>query len=162
METPPRFCITLTDIVAGRCRIFRMDTTVELRDKDEFPDEGVLQAVFGKGYPAYLALLEILREHEIDHEWRYYNDGKAWLCKATRKKKTIVWMSARRGFIMATIYFPAAHIEGIYGLDMAQVTKDRIRETKNTGKSKGCTFEVKSKAVLKDFTAVLRYKLAIA
>jgi hypothetical protein len=71
-------------------------------------------------------------------------------------------MSARRGFIAATLYFPAAHIEGLYGLDIAEESKARIRETKNTGKSKACTFEVRSKAVLRDFTAVLRYKLAIA
>lgn len=84
-----------------------MDATIELRDKDEFPDEAVLKAVLGRGYAAYLALIELLLEQGISHEWRYYNDGKAWLCKTTRKKKTIVWMSARRGFIAATIYFPA-------------------------------------------------------
>jgi hypothetical protein len=139
-----------------------MDETIELRDQGVFPDEGVLRAVIGRGYPAYLALMGILREHEIGQEWRYYNDGKAWLCKAARKKKTIVWMSAHRGFIAATIYVPAAHIEGIYGLDIAEETRDRIRETKNTGKSKGCTFELRGKAALKDFTTVLRYKLAIA
>lgn len=138
-----------------------MDTTIELRDRDEFPDEAVLEAVLGRGYPAYMATLDLLREHEISHEWRYYNDGKAWLCKTTRKKKTIVWMSARRGFIAATIYFPACHIEGLYGLDIAEETKARIKATPNTGKSKGCTFEIRSKAVLVDFAVVLRYKLAI-
>jgi hypothetical protein len=138
-----------------------MDETIEFRDRDAYPDEEALKAVLGRGYPAYLALLDILGEHEIFHEWRYYNDGKAWLCKAARKTKTIVWMSARRGFIAATIYFPAARIDGLYGLDISEEAKARFRETKNTGKSKGAAFEVRSKAVLKDFTVVLRYKLAI-
>jgi hypothetical protein len=138
-----------------------MDPTVELRDKDVFPDEDALKAVLGRGYPAFLALLDILREHEISHEWRYYNDGKAWLCKATRKTKTIVWMSARRGFIKATIYIPAALIEGLYGLDIAEETKARLRETMNTGTSKGATFDLRGKAVLKDFEKVMEYKLAI-
>jgi hypothetical protein len=138
-----------------------MDTTVELRDKDIFPDEDRLKAVLGRGYPAFLALLDALRERGIDHEWRYYNDGKAWLCKAARKAKTAVWMSARKGFIKATIYIPGPHIEGLYGLDLSEETKARLRGTENTGKSKGATFEVRGKAVLKDFERVLEYKLAI-
>jgi len=138
-----------------------MDATIEFRDKDVFPDDDALKAVLGRGYPAFLALLDILREHEISHEWRYYNDGKAWLCKTTRKTKTVAWMSARRGFIAATFYIPERHIDGLYGLDISEETKARIRETKNTGKSKGVTFEVRSKAVLKDFEKVLLYKLAI-
>lgn len=138
-----------------------MDATVQLRDPNILPNDKVLQALFGRGYPAFLTLLDILREHEISHEWRYYTDGKAWLCKATRKKKTIVWMSARRGCIAATIYVPVAHIEGLYDLDISEETKARIRETKNTGKSKGATFEARNKATLKDFTAVLEYKLSL-
>jgi hypothetical protein len=139
-----------------------MDRTIELRDKDAFPDEDALAAVLGKGYPAYRALLEILDDHGISHEWIYYKDVKAWLCKAARKKKTVIWMAACRGYLRATFYVPAAHIEGLYGLDLAEETKTRIRETENTGKSKGATFELRSKAVLKDLKEVMLYKLAIS
>jgi hypothetical protein len=54
-----------------------MDATIELRDEGIFPDDEVLKEVLSRGYPAYLGLLEILREHEISCEWRYYKDGKA-------------------------------------------------------------------------------------
>jgi hypothetical protein len=138
-----------------------MDTTIELRDPELFPDETVLKALFGRGYPAYLALLDLIGEHEISHEWIYYRDVRAWLCKASRKKKTIIWMCACRGFLRATFYIPAAHIEGLYGLDISEETKERMRGTKDTGKSKGATFELRSKAVLKDVKAVMKYKLAL-
>jgi hypothetical protein len=141
--------------------ILGMDETIELRDPDARPDEAALKIVLGRGYPAYLALLDLLAEYEISPEWRYYNDGKAWLCKAARKAKTIAWISARRGFITATFYIPAARIDGLYGLDVSDETKERIRATKNTGKSKGATFDVRGKAVLKDLETVMKYKLAI-
>jgi hypothetical protein len=138
-----------------------MDTTVELRDPEVFPDEGVLKAIFGRGYPAYRALLDLLDASGISHEWIYYRDVRAWLCRASRKKKTIIWMSACRGFLRATFYIPAAHIEGLYGLDISEETKERLRGTKDTGKSKGATFELRSKAVLKDLEAVMMYKMAL-
>ncbi len=138
-----------------------MDNTIELKDPSVFPDDELLKATFGRGYPAYLALLDLLGKHEITHEWIYYRDVRAWLCKASRKKKTIIWMGACRGFIRATFYIPAAHIEGLFGLDISEEAKARIRETKNTGKSKGATFEVRSKAVLKDLETVMNYKMAI-
>jgi len=138
-----------------------MDDTIVLRDPGVFPDEEVLKAAFGRGYPAYLALLDLLDKHEISHEWIYYRDVRAWLCKASRKKKTIIWMSACRGCLTAALYIPAAHIEGLYGLDISEEAKARIRETKNTGKSKSATFELRSKAVLKDLEAVMLYKMAI-
>jgi hypothetical protein len=138
-----------------------MDETIEFRDPEDRPDEARLKAVLGKGYPAYLALLDLLAEYDISPEWRYYNDGKAWLCKTTRKAKTIAWMSARRGYVTATFYIPAAHIDGLYGLEVSEETKERMRATKNTGKSKGATFEVRGKAVLKDLETVMKYKMAI-
>lgn len=32
-------------------------------------------------------------------EWRYYKDGKSWLCKITQKNKTIVWISLWEPFL---------------------------------------------------------------
>jgi hypothetical protein len=138
-----------------------MDATIELRDSEVFPDETLLKGIFGRGYPAYAALLELLDASGISREWIYYRDVRAWLCKASLKKKTIIWMCACRGFLRATFYIPAAHIEGLYGLDISDEAKARVRGTENTGKSKGVAFEVRSKAVLRDLEAVMRYKLAL-
>lgn len=138
-----------------------MDVVLELRDKDVVPDAKLLSELFGRGYPAYEALLALLDENDISYEWIYYGDVKAWLCKASKRKKTIVWMSACKGFIRATIYFPQAHIEALYGLELSEETMEKLRDQKNTGKSKGCVFEMRNKAALKDFSKVLQLKLAL-
>ena len=95
----------------------------------------------------------------MNSEWRYYNDGKAWLCKVQYKKRTIVWMSAWKGYMQATIYFSEKYINKIYGLDISEEAKEKIKSTKNTGKSKPCIFEIRSKAVLNDFSQLMQFKL---
>ena len=131
---------------------------IELTDPDIFPDDEVLKKVLGRSFGAYEALLELYAQNGMTTELRYYNDGKAWLCKVQLKKRTIVWMSAWKGFMKAVIYFPERYLDDIYGLDISDETKDRFRNTKNVGKSKPCMFEIKNREILKDFTRVMQFK----
>jgi hypothetical protein len=79
---------------------------IELGDESIYPDEQVLEGVLGDSYTAYCELLKLFDANQMEYDWRYYHDGKAWLCKVQKKKKTIVWMSAWKGYMQATIYFP--------------------------------------------------------
>jgi hypothetical protein len=133
--------------------------TIELSDPDIFPDESLLKNILGESYDRYLELLDCFVANEMNHEWRYYRDGKAWLCKVQKKKRTIIWMSAWRGFMKATVYIPEKAIEGIYKLAISEDTKQRIRETKNVGKSKPCIFEVKSKKAINELSQIIKYKI---
>ena len=133
--------------------------TIELRDETVYPDEKRLKSILGKSYNAYRALLKLFDDKEMDYKWRYYRDGKAWLCKVQRKKRTIVWMSAWKGYMQATIYFPEKYINGIYILDISEKMKAKIRKTKNVGKSKPCIFEIRDKDILQDFECVMQYKI---
>ncbi|MFH1014205.1 MAG: DUF3788 family protein [Thermoplasmatota archaeon] len=138
-----------------------MDTinNIELKDENIYPDESVLSAILDKSYESYQQLLELFKKYELKYEWRYYRDGKVWLCKVQKKKKTIVWMSAWKGFMQATIYFPFGLLESIVSLDIKKELKEKITNTKNVGKSKPCIFEVRSKEVLIDFEKVMKFKI---
>jgi len=133
--------------------------TIELRDADLYPSDDILIKVLGKSYDVYSSLLELFTTNNMIYEWRYYKDGKAWLCKVQYKKRTILWMSAWKGFIKATIYFPDKYVEDIYGLDLSQKTIEHIKNTNSIGKSKPCIFEIKSLSILKDFSKVMQFKL---
>jgi hypothetical protein len=132
---------------------------LELRDESVYPDETVLKKVLGRSFAAYQNLLKLFAAHEVSHEWRYYQDGKAWLCKVQKKKKTITWMSAQTGFIKAGIYVPERYLDNLLKLDIDEETKERIKSTKNVGKSRPCIFDVKTKATLKDLETVMMYKI---
>lgn len=132
---------------------------LELTDPDVYPDEDVLRKVLGPAYGAYESLLGLFGKNGMTHEWRFYFDGKAWLCKVQRKKRTIVWMSAWSGFMKATIYFPGKYIDDVYGLDLGKATIKKIRETPNTGTSKPCVFDFRDESTLDDFGTVMQFKL---
>ena len=132
---------------------------IELTDENIFPDESVLKKVLGKSYDAFLDLLKLYDNNELVYEWRYYKDGKAWLCKVQKKTRTIVWMSAWKGYMQATVYIPEKYIEDVYKLRISNESKNRIRKTKNVGKSKPCTFEIRNKKALKDLEEVMKFKI---
>ena len=138
-----------------------MDTinNIELKDEDIFPDEKILLNVLGKSYEAYTTLIELYDKNEMKHEWRYYRDGKAWLCKVQKKKKTIVWMSAWTGYLKAAIYIPIRLLDNVYALKISEDIKKKIESTKAIGKSKPCIFEVKDEKILADFEKVMQYKI---
>ena len=133
---------------------------IELCDETVYPDEEVLSALFGDGYPAYQELLKLYDANQMEYTWRFYHDGKAWLCKVQKKKRTIVWMSAWRGFIKATIYVPEKYIDAIYRLEISEARKQKIRDTKNTGTSKPCIFEIRKVDTLEEFNQVMQFKIA--
>ena len=78
-----------------------------LKDPEQTPTPRVLEAEFGNLYPLYTELVDTLESDDfgLGLEWHYYKDGKSWLCKITRKKKTVVWMSAWRDYLHLGFYF---------------------------------------------------------
>lgn len=132
---------------------------VELRDENIYPDDKVLNDVLGPSYSSYLKLIELFNNNEMTYEWRFYRDGKAWLCKVQKKKRTIVWMSAWKGFMKATIYFPLRLLDDVLSLDIDDNFKQHIGDTKNIGKSKPCTFDIKDDAPLLDFEKMMNFKI---
>ena len=134
---------------------------IELTDENIYPDDNVLKKVLGRSYAAYTSLLDWFAGNDLVHEWRYYKDGKAWLCKVQKKKKTIVWMSAWKGYMQAGVYVPERVLADIFKLDLSEEAKKKIRETKNVGKSRPCIFEVKNKKVINDLAKVMTFKMQL-
>ena len=119
----------------------------------------MLIATLGETYGAYQDLLSLFDRNDLNYEWRYYKDGKAWLCKVQKKKKTIVWMSAWKVYVQAAIYFPVRLLDEVLALDIHDDLKRKISETKNVGKSKPFIFEIRDKSLLSDFEKVMLFKI---
>lgn len=132
---------------------------IALTDPTVIPDDTVLARVLGDSLAAYRRLLALFDENGLTHEWRYYRDGKAWLCKVKHKARTIVWMSAWDGYVQATVYIPEKHIDGLFALDLPEDEKARLRGAAHVGKSTPCSFDIKTDDVLPTFEKVMRYKM---
>jgi hypothetical protein len=134
-----------------------------LNDQTEYPSDEVLTRCLGKAKPAWDAFAAGIPERlpEASLEWRYYNDGKAWLCKLVRGKKTVCWISVWDKFFKTAFYFTQKSDKDIAALPIPAELKDRYREHAAIGKLKPLVIEVKTRKALDPVFVVVKYKAAL-
>lgn len=141
-----------------------MESQMQLRDPEIFPSEMELKRVLGE--PVYSVLASFLetitgREYGIEIEWRYYNDGKAWLAKVVHKNKTILWLSVWDGYFKTSFYFTEKHQEAIAALDISEEKKDEFAAMKPIGKLIPMTLNVSEQEQLDELLTVVRFKKSL-
>jgi hypothetical protein len=96
----------------------------------------------GEANNAYVRFLGELASHEIQLEWRYYTDGKAWLAKGlhkrigvrgNQKEVTVFWLSIWGGFFKVTIYIPEKARADAFNLPLDDEVKQMIADSKQMG-----------------------------
>lgn len=132
---------------------------VILNDPNVYPDEDILKCELGENYEHYLSMLKIFDTYGLTYTWRYYNDGKSWLCKVQQKNRTIVWVSAWTDVIKACFYFSSKHIHKVGMLDISECIKEKIPTADNVKKLNPCIFEIKEKDILTDLEKVMNLKI---
>ena len=132
-----------------------------LRDPGIIPSAEVLKNGLGDSvYEVFESLMSTVTgtEYGLIYEWNYYNDGKVWLCKASHKKKTILWLSVWEGFFKTSFFFTEKHLEGIAALDIAEYIKEDFCKAKPVGKLLPMIFNIFQKEQLKDLLKVITFK----
>jgi hypothetical protein len=129
---------------------------------DVAPTPDVLQRELGELFPLYERLTARLAAPEFDvrPEWRYYRDGGAWLCKMTRRTKTVFWLSAWRSGLRAAFYFTARSGAGIPGLPIDASLKSAYASASPIGKLLPLLIDVRSEEQLDDVVSVAAYKVS--
>jgi hypothetical protein len=137
-----------------------MDQPV-LSDKTQFPTEEIIFKHLGKAKNIWISFFEFLHnEHpDITTEWRYYNDGKSWLMKAVRKKKTVFWLSILEGSFRVTCYFTDRAAEAIAASKIPTEMKKQFKDGKHYGKIRGMTTLFKFKKDIQTAKALITIKL---
>ena len=137
----------------------KKEDDAQLTDENVYPDEDILKEVLSCSYDAYRELLHIFSDNQLVPEWRYYRDGKSWLCKVQRKKKTIAWITVWPGYFKAVIYLAERFLPEIVSLPISAQAKESIVAEKNIGKIKPCIFEMRDKSAIGDFETVMQFKI---
>jgi len=132
-----------------------------LKDPEIFPSKEVLKNALGSEIYSVLEELETRltqKEFGITLEWRYYQDGKAWLCKACYKKKTIFWLSVWEGIFKTAFYFLERHLEEIDVLEITEQIKEDFYRTKSVGKLLPMLVNINKQEQLDDFLKIVKFK----
>jgi hypothetical protein len=134
-----------------------------LNDKNIPVTDEVLEKTLGEGYQAYREMLELITgdEYGLVPEWRYYNDGKAWLCKMVFKKKTVFWLSVWDGYFKTAFYFVERHLPGIYDLDIDGSIKEELRNVKSFGSLYPVIMRIRKPEQITDLLTIIRYKKSL-
>ena len=116
-----------------------------LNDKNEYPDSEVLDRYLGKTKNAWDSFTTFINENypAFAGEWRYYNDGKSWLHKITKKKKTICWVSVYHNMFKTTFYFSDKAEDLIKNSKLEKKFIDAFINGKRYGKIRGLTVDIK-------------------
>jgi hypothetical protein len=77
------------------------------RDQNAPPTEELILEYLGASGRLWQSVMRYISEScdETEGTWNWYNDGKQWLFKVVRKKKTIFWASVLEGGFRITFYF---------------------------------------------------------
>ena len=131
-----------------------------LNDKDEYPNDEVLGRYLGKVKKTWDSFIDFLSKNypSFSGEWRYYNDGKNWLYKITKKKKTICWVSVNNNMFRITFYFPDKAEEIITASKLKKEYIDKFIHGKRYGKIRGITVQVKKLSDLKAIKTLIEIK----
>ena len=115
-----------------------------LNDADQYPAEEIIFKHIGRTVPLWQSLFDYIAQSypEFKSEWKYYRDGKSWLLKATRKSKTIFWLSVIKGSFRTTFYF----------------TEKARKAVKESSLSKDLKEQFNKKSGLRGITVIFRNK----
>ncbi|HPB17679.1 MAG TPA: DUF3788 family protein [Clostridia bacterium] len=148
-----------------------METTKEqlLRNPDIQPSSDVIAKALNEANNTYIKFANELINHNIEIEWRYYTDGKAWLAKGLYKWKgvrggqnetTVFWLSVWDGFFKLSIFIPEKNREDAQNLPLSDNIKKMISESKQMGKLKffPVVFDLYSEELLPSVFTLLDFK----
>lgn len=135
-----------------------------LRDPSVEPTDEVLAETLGGSYPVWQLLAEKLGALKIAVEWRFYNDGKAWLGKCVSGKKTVLWISIwddpslAGSYIQTSLFFTEKTRAGIQDLSIDENIKEKIAAEPAVGKLIPLIIRVDDEMALPDVFALIQYK----
>ena len=131
-----------------------------LYDKNEYPSNEVLSHYLGEVKNTWDSFVNFINVSypNFSGEWRYYNDGKNWLYKLTKKKKTICWISIYHEKFKTTFYFPDKAEDLITKSELGKEYIDQFIYGKRYGKIRGITVEIKKQPDLNSTKILIEIK----
>ncbi len=132
-----------------------------LNDPDVFPSDSVLCRPLGRAKAAWDAFMLLLKNDypQMSVDWRYYNDGKSWLCKVTLKANTICWVSAWENFFKISFYFTAKAEPAISASGLGAELKYSFLHPKGRCSLRPVVTDVKKKSDLDSIKELIEIKL---
>lgn len=113
-------------------------------DKKIIPNDDLIFSIIGDKKDLWISIMKYMQDNYEDSigEWNYYNDGKRWLFKMLRKKKTVFWIGILEDTFRITFWFPDRAEPVIDESDLPGNIKDEFRNAKKYGSTRGLSIKM--------------------
>lgn len=133
-----------------------------LKDPDVQPTEELINSIIGDNSVYWQQIIKYLNDHygDITEVWKFYNDGKCWLYRTLRKKKTIYWIGILNDTFRITFYLSDKAEVLIEESNLSDKIKEEFWTTKGS-KFRAVMVEMRTAADLENVLKLIDVKLKI-
>ena len=133
---------------------------IVLTDPKVQPTEELIFSIIGENSTYWEQLIEYLYENhsDITEEWRFYNDGKSWLYRALRKKKTLYWIGVIKDTFRISFWFGDKAEPVLEASTLPDSLKEEFRNAKRYAHSRAISIEMHSEADLENVIRLIELK----
>lgn len=105
---------------------------IVLTDPNIQPTDELIFSIIGENQIYWENILDYLydKHTDITEEWRFYNDGKSWLYRALRKKKTIYWIGVQKDTFRVSFWLGEKAEPVIEASSLSETVKEQYRNAR--------------------------------
>ena len=131
-----------------------------LTDPNVEPTDELINSIIGKNSIYWQRIVEYLSDNhrDVTEVWRFYNDGKCWLYRTLRKKKTIYWIGILKDTFRITFYLSDKADSLIEESTLSDNIKEEFQSTKGA-KFRAATVVMRSAEDLENVLKLIEIKL---
>ena len=128
------------------------------------PHETMIEYYLKDSYSGYILIKTFLGglKSETNLLWNYYKDGKAWLCKAVAKKKTIFWLALYNSYFTICFYFTDTNLEKLFTTlteEQQLEIKQIISQNKKIGRLIPVLFKIETAEPSETQKSIINFKI---
>lgn len=134
-----------------------------LTDPNVQPTEELIFSIIGENSVYWEQLIDYLydKHFDITEEWRFYNDGKRWLYRTLRKKKTIYWIGVQQYTFRVSFWLSDKAEPLIEASSLPEAIKTEFLNAKRFGNTRSVTVEMNSPEDFENVVKLIELKLKI-
>ena len=137
--------------------------SIVLTDPAVTPNDQLVFARIGEISKLWTATREYLYSNHLDisEEWKYYNDGKCWMLRFNKKKKTLCWIGVLETTFRVGFWFGNKATSIIEKSDLSEHIKEDYRNAKQYKIGRGLSVVMKNQSDVETVIRLIELKLKI-
>jgi len=127
------------------------------------PNDDLIFSIIGDKKILWQEIAGYLRENQTDitDSWRYYNDGKCWLCRVLKKNKTLFWIGIIEGTFRVTFWLSDKAVPLIEQSDLPAKIKNDFENSKKYNLIRGLSIIIEDQSDVESVKKLIGIKLKI-